>query len=241
MAPLASPANLTALDLGGGDVRLVWTYPIDIVAASIVFDVFGSTDPLEPLRTAFATGVAALQSTLAGLGLSGSFYFSVVARRGDLLSLPSRLVALSVKGPSLPMALTPGTTAASPSSLFGLGFPFGITGTGGVYAQGGDPLLRGKILQLLLTVPGERVNLPDYGTRLLDMVFDPNSDVLAATTQFTVTRALQKFLGDEIQVADVQISADEATLNVDVSYVKKADLVSQQVRIGVPLPEVGSL
>jgi uncharacterized protein len=126
-----------------------------------------------------------------------------------------------------------------PPPGFGLGFPFGITASGSVFAQGGDPLLRGKVLQLLLTSPGERVNLPDYGTRLLDLVFDPNSDVLAATTQFFISRALQTYLGDEIRVGEVAITNDDSTLFVNISYTRREDGRADQLRVGVPLPVPG--
>jgi uncharacterized protein len=119
----------------------------------------------------------------------------------------------------------------------GLGVPFGIDGAGHVFAQGGDALLRSKVLQLLLTSPGERVNLPDFGTRLRDLVFDPNNDVLAAATEFAVTRALQRFLGDQIHVDQVQIATRDNELHVDISYLRKSDLTTERLRIGVPIAQ----
>lgn len=117
----------------------------------------------------------------------------------------------------------------------GLDFPFGIDARGRVSAHHGDPLLRARILQLLLTSPGERVNQPEFGTRLRDLVFDPNSDILLAATEFAVTRALQRFLGDQIEVEAVQISTLESELHVDISYVRKRDLTAQRVRVGIPI------
>ncbi|HEU4578340.1 MAG TPA: GPW/gp25 family protein [Polyangiaceae bacterium] len=234
MTLLASASDLRGQDQGSGNVRLSWEYPGDIAVLGIVFDVFGSADPQDVFRTRFAQDVAATAVALEGLGLSGDRYFTVVARRGDLLSLPARILRLAVQPPVA--AASPPAGGSDAALASGVGFPFGISSRGGVYAQGGDLLLRGKILQLLLTSPGERVNRPDYGTRLLDLVFDPNSDVLAATTQFMVARALQKYLSDEIQIDKVLITADDAMLNVDISYIKKADLRSELVRVGVPLP-----
>jgi phage baseplate assembly protein W len=172
---------------------------------------------------------------LSPQGLAGDRYFTVIARRGVALALPARPVLVSV--PSLATSAAPRTAVAAGPGPSGVGFPFGIAPTGGVVAQGGDALLRGKILQLLLTSPGERVNRPDYGTRLLDLVFDPNSEVLAATMEFTITRALQQAFADEIQLDGVQLTATDATLLVDISYLRKADLTAGQVRVGVPLPQ----
>ncbi len=231
---LASPTDLRGQDLGGGQVSLEWTHPDNIVAQGIRFDVYSSPDPLNPFRTLRAGSVTDTSVVLPGFASGGDLYFTVVARRGGQLSLPSATALVSVQPIRDDVAVTPaGRTASAPS---GLGFPFKIDGTGSVFAQGGDPLLRGKILQLLLTAPGERVNLPDYGTRLRDLVFDPNNDVLAATTEFMINRALQKFLGDEIRVDKVQVSNQENELDVDIVYLRKADLRLERVRVGVPVP-----
>jgi hypothetical protein len=232
---LASPADLRGRDLGGGQVALEWSHPDDIMAQDITFDVYSSPDPLNPFRTLRAGGLAAMAVVLSGFTDGGAHYFTVVARRGPLLSLPSATVLVAGQPIVQPVLVGPGAAeaAALPS---GLGFPFKIDGTGGVLAQGGDPLLRGKILQLLLTAPGERVNLPDYGTRLRDLVFDPNNDVLAATTEFMVNRALQKYLGDEIHVEKVQVTNQENELDVDIVYLRKSDLRLERVRVGVPVP-----
>jgi uncharacterized protein len=232
VALLDAASDLQGRDLGQGDVALGWSYPGDIVVQAVVFDVFGSDDALDVFRTRYAQGVAALGTTLSGFGFAGDRYFTVVARRGDQVSLPSRLVRLAVV-PAPVVLVSPGGTGDG--GVSGTGFPFAVSPSGGVFAQGGDALLRSKLLQLLLTVPGERVNLPEYGTRLVDLVFEPNSDVLSATTEFTVARAIQRYLGDVIQLDRVQISNDESMLKVDISYVKKSDLRAAQVRIGLPL------
>jgi hypothetical protein len=51
-----------------------------------------------------------------------------------------------------------------------------------------------------------------------------------------VARALRRFLGEQIQLEQVQISADDATLSVDIVYLRKSDLSSEQLRVGIPIP-----
>ena len=63
------------------------------------------------------------------------------------------------------------------------------------------------IEQVLFTSPGERVMRPDFGSGLLQLVFAPNSEVLAATTQVLVQSALQRWLGEWILVAPVMYCA----------------------------------
>lgn len=234
LRPLAAPADLAGRDLGGGAVALRWTYAEDIVAQQIRFDAYSSPDPLGPFRTLRLSGHAATEAQLSGFDAGGDVHFVVLARRGAQLSLPSSTLRLHVRPVLRPATLTPG--GAGSDAERGLGFPFRIDEAGRVFTQSGDPLLRGKILQLLLTSPGERVNLPEFGTRLRDLVFDPNNDVLAATTEFMVARALRRFLGEQIHVDQVQISADDTTLSVDIVYLRKSDLRSEQLRVGIPIP-----
>ncbi|WP_322769422.1 GPW/gp25 family protein, partial [Frankia sp. Cr1] len=78
--------------------------------------------------------------------------------------------------------------------------------------------IRDMIEQLLLTSPGERVNRPDFGSGLLDLVFAPASAELAAALQFSLQAALQRWLGDVIDVARLVVAVEEATVAVAVSY-----------------------
>jgi uncharacterized protein len=72
--------------------------------------------------------------------------------------------------------------------------------------------------QVLFTSPGERVNLPDFGSGLLQLPFAPNSVEMAAATQFAVQGALQKWLSNYVKVQSVVASAQDAVLTVTVTY-----------------------
>jgi phage baseplate assembly protein W len=98
-------------------------------------------------------------------------------------------------------------------------FPFHFDHRGRTAATGDDDHIRDMIEQLLLTSPGERVNRPDFGSGLLQMVFAPNSDELAAALQYTAQAALQTYLGDLIELKELAVSSQESTLSVQVSYV----------------------
>jgi phage baseplate assembly protein W len=78
--------------------------------------------------------------------------------------------------------------------------------------------LRQLVEQVLFTSPGERVNMPDFGSGLLQLPFAPNSIEMAAATQFSVQAALQKWLGNLVKVQSVVASVQEATLTVTVTY-----------------------
>jgi len=84
-----------------------------------------------------------------------------------------------------------------------------------------DPLqdyVRQLVEQVLFTSPGERVNLPDFGSGLLQLPFAPNSVEMGAATQFSVQAALQKWLSSYIKVQSVVASVEESTLTVTVTY-----------------------
>lgn len=96
-------------------------------------------------------------------------------------------------------------------------FPFQFDGRGRTADPGGD-YVRQLVEQVLFTAPGERVNLPDFGSGLLQLPFAPNSVEMAAATQFTVQAALQKWLSAYIKVLAVVAAIDNEVLTVNVTY-----------------------
>jgi phage baseplate assembly protein W len=102
-----------------------------------------------------------------------------------------------------------------------IAYPLRITSEGLIATTDEARHIEQLIEQLIFTMPGERVNLPDFGTTLAQLVFGAaNAEVIAAT-QFMVQGALQQWLGNLIQVQAVQVISQEATLNVTVYYVIK--------------------
>jgi phage baseplate assembly protein W len=110
-------------------------------------------------------------------------------------------------------------------------FPFAVTAAGRITAGDRDEATRAKIVQVLFTAPGERVNLPEFGCGLFNLVFDPNDGILAATMEFTIGQALNRWLGDEIVVDGVGVEALEETVTVQVAYTSRQDLSQRAVRI----------
>jgi len=65
---------------------------------------------------------------------------------------------------------------------------------------------------------------------LMQLVFAPNSDTITAATQFVVLGALQQWLGDLIQVDEVQVDSEDATVTVTVQYVVRRTQQQQVAR-----------
>jgi len=97
-------------------------------------------------------------------------------------------------------------------------FPYQFDGRGRTQEALLEDYIKQLVEQVLFTSPGERVNLPDFGSGLLQLPFAPNSVEMAAATQFAVQAALQKWLSNYIKVQSVVASAQEEKLTVVVSY-----------------------
>lgn len=100
-----------------------------------------------------------------------------------------------------------------------LAFPFRI-GSDGRSAAPADLAehVRGELIQLLLTAPGERPFLPGFGAGLKRLVFERNDPVAAGLTKATLSRNLSRWLGHRIVVETLEVDASQATLTVDLRY-----------------------
>jgi phage baseplate assembly protein W len=103
-----------------------------------------------------------------------------------------------------------------------LAFPYHVDGRGRTAQTGEDDHIRDLIHQVLFTSPGERVNRPDFGCGLGQLVFMPADDSLAAVTQFLVQGALTRWLDGVIAVHRVEVIADGPALTVHVEFSKRS-------------------
>jgi phage baseplate assembly protein W len=78
--------------------------------------------------------------------------------------------------------------------------------------------VRNLIELLLFTNPGERVNRPDFGGGVNQLVFAAASAEAAATAGFMIHGALQTHLGQRIEVEDVAARADGPVLTITIIY-----------------------
>jgi len=97
-------------------------------------------------------------------------------------------------------------------------FPYQFDGRGRTQQAALQDYIKQLVETVLFTSPGERVNLPDFGSGLLQLPFAPNSVEMAAATQFAVQAALQKWLSNYVKVQSVVATAQDATLTVTVTY-----------------------
>jgi phage baseplate assembly protein W len=105
----------------------------------------------------------------------------------------------------------------------GWAFPFGFdSATGGIATSAGEENIRQCISIILSTRPGERQMLPEFGCRLHDLLFAPNTRATAALIAHHVRDALARY---EPRIEVVHVGAEPqqtGAVHVDVEYVIKA-------------------
>jgi phage baseplate assembly protein W len=111
-----------------------------------------------------------------------------------------------------------------------IGYPFRVDGGGRTAAEGDQNHIRHLIEQVLFTAPGERVNRPDFGSGLMQLVFGAPNDEMIAATQFLIQGSLQQWLGDLIQVEAVEVRSQEGNLYITVQYVVRRSQERQVAR-----------
>lgn len=102
--------------------------------------------------------------------------------------------------------------------MMNLKFPLQFDPLGHTALTSRDGHIRDMIELVLFTNPGERVNRPDFGCGVLRNIFAGNGDQLAVALQATMAASLNRWLGDVIEVQDLEVTAVDSTLNVLLSY-----------------------
>lgn len=92
-------------------------------------------------------------------------------------------------------------------TYFGFNPPF-IGGPSGILSrQEDEKLIKNDLLQLLLTIPGERVMMPNFGTQLRATIFDQLDNTTIDMLSFNVTNAINQY-ETRITLQNVYIQPD---------------------------------
>jgi phage baseplate assembly protein W len=89
------------------------------------------------------------------------------------------------------------------------------------------------VRQLLLTTPGERADLPEFGCGLRALIFAGSSDALSATTQLIVQQALERWLSGHLTVQTVEVTPEDSSILVRIVYTLVSARTSQRVELRV--------
>jgi phage baseplate assembly protein W len=98
-------------------------------------------------------------------------------------------------------------------------FPFSIDATGkSATTKTYEEHIKNLIEQTLFTSPGERVNRPNFGCGLQQVIFEPNSEIISISMNTLVQSSLNMWLNHLILVDSVEITPNDSLLEVTVKY-----------------------
>lgn len=108
-----------------------------------------------------------------------------------------------------------------------LAFPYRITAQGRTGTADQAAYAASLVEQVVLTTPGERINRPDFGAGLRQLVFVAPTSELLTTSEFLIQGALVQWLSDMIAVESVSVAMEDVDLVIEVVY----RLAAEQQRI----------
>src|SRR6266699_1039955 len=103
--------------------------------------------------------------------------------------------------------------------MLNIDYPFHFDSRGRTALADTNKHIRDMLEQLLFTNPGERVNRPDFGSGIQQLIFAPTSPELASVLQFTLKSAIQRWLGGLVQVQELEVTSQDSTLSIFIQYI----------------------
>lgn len=121
------------------------------------------------------------------------------------------------------------------NKFLGVPYPIAKDAKGYFHVQGDLDQIKSDLLILLLTNPGERVMLPDFGTGLRQLVFEPNDVSLASQARQLIIQAIQQW---EPRIAIDQINVltkvDKSILNPNDDMTQSDHVLVVQIQFRDP-------
>jgi Bacteriophage baseplate protein W len=113
--------------------------------------------------------------------------------------------------------------------------PFKLRDDRGAIAVTGDAdrHLRDKIVAVLFTAPGERVNDPLFGVGLDQTVFEGLDELTVSAVEFRVSDGIRRALGDEVLVDGIAVETDpeNGQLLISIDYRRRTDRQARNLEI----------
>lgn len=95
------------------------------------------------------------------------------------------------------------------ATYFGFNPPFAGDSRGVMARQEDDRLIKNDIMVLLLTTPGERVMVPEFGVRIRSALFEKLDDTMVTDLQAEIGEKLARF-EPRVVATDISVSKDDA-------------------------------
>ena len=112
-----------------------------------------------------------------------------------------------------------------------VGFPFRVNSYGRIADPDYELHVQQMIELVLFTAPGERVNRPEFGCGLLQVIYGPDTQNMASAVELLVKTSLQRWMSDVISVTKVEVEArEDGALKVSLTYLLMRD---HEIRVAV--------
>ena len=107
-----------------------------------------------------------------------------------------------------------------PNMFTGKGWPFPVrpSAHGKFFYVGGDEKIRQSVWIILSTAPGERLMRPDFGCRIHDLVFQPNSAAVRGLIREQVRDALIRY-EPRIDLIEIRVEQSEEAENLLLIFI----------------------
>ena len=96
-----------------------------------------------------------------------------------------------------------------------------------------DLHLKDKIMAVLFTAPGERVNNPRFGAGLNRAVFEGLNELTLSAIEYRVSEGLRRDLGDEMLLDSINITSNPTggELLLTIVYRRREDRIAQTLEV----------
>ena len=78
--------------------------------------------------------------------------------------------------------------------------------------------VRDELVQLILTNPGERLFLPEFGGGIRRLVFENIDETTGSMVKALLTRAISRWLNTRITLESLDVVVENETIDVDLKY-----------------------
>ena len=125
-------------------------------------------------------------------------------------------------------------TVVQNPKYYGIGLNFGKSINGYFSTSADKKLVKENMMQILLTSPGERVMLPDFGVGLRRYVFEMNDEQLATVIKERIVNQIAKYQ-PLAEIVDIQIKMDNNEMRIRITYRLK-DVIQEQAILQFSIP-----
>tara|TARA_R110001606_G_scaffold379589_1_gene539707 strand:- start:101 stop:511 length:411 start_codon:yes stop_codon:yes gene_type:complete len=90
--------------------------------------------------------------------------------------------------------------------------------------------IKANLLNLLLTYPGERINEPNFGVGIKNLLFEQDIDL--TTLKLQIQDQINKFINEiKLEGVTTNISEDEHTLFISLTYIYLLDNSEESIQL----------